>query len=468
MYKVMLLDDEPWELKGLKNMLPWNEHGFEVVCELINPLEALARLKEDRTFDVLVSDIRMPGLDGISLMKELRAFLPNLEIIFVSGYAEFEYAREALRSGAYDYLLKPIDLDLSDSLLSGLKDRLDEKRRSRLLLLEDSLEGGKPGFLEVFPEMNAALTCCVVIGGSFLTDCFEYIDAAMSFCIPRGPGCIVCLLAYDESFDPGAYLQSRFPQEMLGLSLPVPGSEAIKPNSLNRLITQAFTAFHSSFFLTPSSLCVYYETDQNTLRNIADHIHLLFSGKESEAIQLYLEELPEKLKEKTVNVAGIVRLWNQLMLLCLADSYEESCLLSVEHLLESFSDIRQLCQRLFRILQNQPQAKAERLGDDGREIYGSMIQYVNEHFREPISLQDIADHAHISFTYASKLFKKYTDMNYSKYLTRLRMELACELLSSTQETTEKICYMIGYNDYFYFNKTFKKYTGQTPLQYRQK
>lgn len=473
MYKVMLLDDEPWELKGLKNMLPWGDYGFRIASSLDNPLEALELLEKD-SFDVLVSDIRMPGLDGISLMKKIRTFDTDLEILFVSGYAEFEYAREALRAGAFDYLLKPLDLDLSAPLLSRLKEKLDEKNRVRLLRLIDQIGNEKTALCTLLHPKDTQ-TCLAIMGGDFLFTCFESSDSVLSFCIPHGRGCAVCFLACEASFQPEAFLIERYPDEHIGFSPPISAADAQKPGSLGRLMSQAFTAYHDSFFLLPaeSAPMHYHETNQNTLRSISDQIHALYSGGDSDRLKAYIDTLPGLLSSRTVNVNGLVRLWNHLMLLCLTDpdSYEDSCFSSVEELLETFSDIRQFCQRLSLLLTGSAQtgtgSGASASAVDGRQLYGAMIDYVNHHFRETITLQDVADCVHISFTYASKLFKKYADTNYSKYLIRLRMELACELLSSTEKSTEEICYDIGYNDYFYFSKTFKKYTGQTPLQYRR-
>ena len=475
MYKVMLLDDEPWELKGMKNMLPWGKYGFEVVSVLSNPLKALELLKAE-SFDVLVSDIRMPGLDGISLLKEIRSFDSNLEIIFVSGYAEFEYAREALRSGAYDYLLKPVDLDATDSLLSRLKSRLDEKKQDYMLRLMDKISGEKISLKELFPQIDESFSCYAVMGGSslasFLESCQEELPQHSSFwqlSLPYGQDCCLCFLACKDTFSPDAFLGERLPRQMLGCSLSLSGSELMALDGPSRLAMQAFTAYHSSFFLQPPGLYLYKETDGNALRDVSEQIHSLYMDKKTDELRSYLNQLPHTLQSISINVNGMVRLWNQLMLLLSdADLYEESCLLSAEHMLDRYSDIEKLTQELIVLLENQTVSCPEQSAEEGKHIYSAMIRYVNEHFTEPITLQDVADCVHVNFTYASKLFKKYTKTNYSKYLTELRMNLACRLLSNTDKTTEEICYEIGYKDYFYFNKTFKKHIGQTPLQYRRK
>ena len=107
-YRVILVDDEPVILRSLRVAVPWEELGLEIVGEARGGEAALELIRE-LSPHMVISDIRMPGMDGITLMKEVLAENANRLFIFVSGYGEFEYAREALREGAFDYLLKPID-----------------------------------------------------------------------------------------------------------------------------------------------------------------------------------------------------------------------------------------------------------------------------------------------------------------------------------------------------------------------
>lgn len=125
-YKVLLVDDEPIILRSLKVAIPWDELQMEIVGEARNGELAL-HLIEETTPQIIISDIRMPVIDGITLMKEILPKNSKLVFIFISGYGEFEYAREALRQGAFDYLLKPIDHDELVEMLYRAKTRLDEQ-----------------------------------------------------------------------------------------------------------------------------------------------------------------------------------------------------------------------------------------------------------------------------------------------------------------------------------------------------
>lgn len=133
-YKVLLVDDEPIILRSLKVAIPWDELGLSIVGEAKNGEAALQQIQQTAPH-IIISDIRMPVIDGITLMKEVLPRSAKLIFIFISGYGEFEYAREALRLGAFDYLLKPIDHDELVEMLKRARERLDRQKENEQLML---------------------------------------------------------------------------------------------------------------------------------------------------------------------------------------------------------------------------------------------------------------------------------------------------------------------------------------------
>ncbi|MDD3213181.1 MAG: response regulator [Eubacteriales bacterium] len=106
MYRLMLVDDEPEIRDGLLEIIDWPKEGFEVVGVAENGLEAL-QIAESVTPDLVVTDIRMPFLDGLEMARRMRAILPTVQFIVLSGYDEFEYARQAVQIQIEDYILSP-------------------------------------------------------------------------------------------------------------------------------------------------------------------------------------------------------------------------------------------------------------------------------------------------------------------------------------------------------------------------
>jgi two-component system response regulator YesN len=127
MFRVLLVDDEPWDLLGMEKGFPWSETGFSVIGQTTNPVEALDIILKEVP-DVIFTDIRMPEISGIELIKKARENNIKSEFIIVSGYAEFEYAKEVIKYSGYYYLLKPIDLDEAEELLKKLYIHLKQKQ----------------------------------------------------------------------------------------------------------------------------------------------------------------------------------------------------------------------------------------------------------------------------------------------------------------------------------------------------
>ncbi|HEY5562571.1 MAG TPA: response regulator [Clostridiaceae bacterium] len=142
MYKVVIVDDEPWVLLGIRNTFAWSTLGFEIIAELTNPYEALETILKEKP-EVVFCDVRMPGMTGIELLEKLRAEKRETEFIIVTGFAEFQYAQKALKNGAFDYLLKPINESIGEDILKRLKFYLDEKYGIKKEINQDETDNRK-------------------------------------------------------------------------------------------------------------------------------------------------------------------------------------------------------------------------------------------------------------------------------------------------------------------------------------
>lgn len=129
MFAVQLVDDEPIVRKGLKKLIPWEELGFEIVCEAENGEEALEQLASQKV-DVIITDIGMPIMNGIDFMKEARKNEYTGAIIVLTAYGEFEYAKSAIKYGVTDYILKPIEENQISEVLKEIRKKLEQKLKS--------------------------------------------------------------------------------------------------------------------------------------------------------------------------------------------------------------------------------------------------------------------------------------------------------------------------------------------------
>ncbi|WP_300304850.1 response regulator, partial [Anaerosolibacter sp.] len=140
MYRVLIVDDEPWALVVIKKAFNWEENGFEVIGETTSSKTAIDIISSEQP-DVVFTDIRMPNYDGIELIKIIRQKKIDTEFIIISGFAEFSYAQEAIRNGALDYCLKPMDPSKTDELLKRTYSYLENKKRLRNNDILEALKG---------------------------------------------------------------------------------------------------------------------------------------------------------------------------------------------------------------------------------------------------------------------------------------------------------------------------------------
>lgn len=141
MYRVFLADDEPWSLEVLKNVIDWTEQGFVISGEADDGELALKRILNLKP-DLVVSDIRMPGLDGLELLEEIRNRKLDTQVLLISGYTDFEYARQALLYGCMGYLVKPVDEKELLKYLQKVKELLKEKKEAEKKDEEVGKDGG--------------------------------------------------------------------------------------------------------------------------------------------------------------------------------------------------------------------------------------------------------------------------------------------------------------------------------------
>jgi two-component system response regulator YesN len=156
MYHLMIVDDEPIICNGLRASIPWQSLGFQVAATAGSGVEALALLRS-HPVDAILLDIQMPEMNGLEMIRVIRKTDPNLKVIIISGYSNFEYARESIKLRVEDYLLKPIDPKQVAAVFTALRARLDEERRP--------LEPAAPAYERIDPQKYAqSLIACIERG----------------------------------------------------------------------------------------------------------------------------------------------------------------------------------------------------------------------------------------------------------------------------------------------------------------
>lgn len=461
MYQVILLDDEPWALLGVQRIFPWEQYGFSISGSFSTPLEALDFLRE-HPVDFILSDIRMPGMDGIDFMDEVRKLNPDTVFAFVSGYADFSYAQQALRKGAYDYLLKPVSPEDAQAFTAHLADYLHSVMIAKDLstyqeMLRHSLSPG-----DVFPDFTqregwhfqGVLLSCPDLTRSPLS----FADTFPHHALNLGLGKYFYLVSSPEDICP--YIEKQLDQLPANCQIGLSSFLFADHNTMG-IISQAEQSLISLKFRNCYGMTQYIPFSKNSLKTITETLIRSVQNRDFSKCRHLLSDAVSQ----GIQPEDAIIIWNQLLLYTDSSSSlnREYGYLNLTKLDQHFRNYNDLWDSLLDILQND---QATVSPTPHNQLYERMLAYIKQHFTEDIYLKDISDFLFINFSYACELFKKYSGTTFSKFLTNLRMEKATSLLLSTDLSVEEICYQVGYNNYSYFNRVFKKIYDITPFQYR--
>ncbi|MDQ0901149.1 response regulator [Paenibacillus sp. V4I7] len=483
MYSVLIVDDEPWVAYGIKALIDWESLGYTVIGEAYNGLTALETIL-DKKPDVVISDIRMPGLNGIELLEQIKEQQLDTHVILVSGYAEFEYAQKAVRLGAFDYLLKQVDKNKLIDTLVRLKNVLTEKQKAYKgldLFLDDLFELLEPddkikisNFLTNkgidFEYPHYRFISCLY-GHSTFSDAEDGIITNNRIKYIRfrtGQNKISILLNYDEFNNPIDLLDfisvNLSDTQCIGIS-----SIGVFSTPVAKLYQESDIALFSSFNQQGQQMIEYKATDPAAaLTKTILKIEVAIKEQKQEQIHKGLDELCNECKSRHMLIDQISMFYNQIVSLIYKYYSNSEAINEIEYLnyyqiVRYYSSIEQLFQRIKAIFEQQAGEELLISNETAKKI----IDHIDASFTEDILLGDLSKQFNISLGYLSTLIKKETGITYTDYVTNKRLGLAKELLSGSTLSIHEIVERVGYKDYFHFNKLFKKYCGITPSKYRK-
>jgi two-component system response regulator YesN len=479
MYKVLLVDDEPWALIALEKVINWQDKGFDNVYEATNSLEALEIIKTEKP-DAVFTDIRMPGIDGLALIKNCRQNNIQSEFIVVSGYAEFNYAREALREGAFEYLLKPVNSADLEKLLSKLKQFLDSKRiRDDCKIFENLIENKKDA-IDIIDKLGVKFENNRFLCISMIAENIENIDETLS---TFGHKAILSLgfnrYVYLMDMNITVIREDIFeklkdiikPDQLIGLS-----EISDNINKMHKILNHAVIAMNDNSVNKNSNINVYKQVQHIFVKKSVNKLVESLKENRFKEPSKVIKEIIDTFVEKKMGIQECVLFYNQVVSYIVQNydslySLTEIEFIDYNYCINNFTDIYSLFNTIEELLLSITGAKLDKSNNINETVinenFKQLLKYVNEHFTEHLLLKELSAKYFINFTYCSELFKNTANLNFSEYITKLRLEKACRLLRETSSSIEQICSEVGYNDYYYFNKVFKKYKGITAAKYRR-
>lgn len=525
MLKVLIADDEQLICRLVQILADWETLGMEVVGTAENGLEALEKI-ENLQPDILITDIRMPGLSGLELIEEAKRCKPDLEVMIISGYAHFEYAQSAIKFGVGNYLLKPIKKEelmstlrmLGDRCLArqegALKDSRSRESRQRDMeriragLVRDVLnrETGEltretlreeyyfdcPGeYFQVFllkidcdrEEMGqAAVGLVKEKAKEILVPFVERAGGRTVFEFEEFTGCGIVnydrgqreelrrafrdgvneLDARKNLFGPVEFSLILGTEEEEAAGIPV-SAERAKHVLPERWVSGTGKVLES----VPRGCGDKRELLENYGRNIRDAMERMDMEEGRRAVRELQSGLMAMPGVCGRDVLEAVSAAGHLFVSRLETVRMEECL---QDFVERVGQCGSAAQ-VFAVLEIMQESL---MGDiltvrrnEALRPVRMAKQYVQKHFRESITLEDVCEATGFSVSYFSALFKKETGEGFSKYLTRVRMEEAKNLLRETGLPVAEICERVGYSDRKHFTAVFHKFTGLNPAEYRK-
>lgn len=486
MYRVILADDEITSIRYLKNIIHSFLPEYEIVAEAESGLAALDALKRESA-DLLITDIRMPGMDGLALAKAAREMDEDLRIVIVSGYSEFEYAKGAISAAVDDYLLKPLAIDGVVEVLRAVSSRLDalyeEKRRAVFLgLLKGDAISCK--WQERFLPKNLYRAALIRFGNlPLLRD-----NLIKSWTLPeiRLRDEVYWITGRDErefiligTLDEDRQSLSKYILDSPGdpsqaatvilLSSPRPPTDLHKSLAMMRKsLDDSLVIGRTQILSCPCrEIKVASPLPESELRKLENAIEtgnptalkelLVTWAVEWETVsvpQLWVEAYVDQITERAIlRIPGLSSRRVQL----------RGELGEVFFTASTFGDVTLgVWDVLFGTFTQNDTREAEAIAAD-------IQAYICHACVEPLTLQSAASFFGISQTYLGRLLRRYAHTSFSEYLTACRMNVAKNLIDAYPDMKLKdVAHCSGYEDPSYFSKVFLKQTGMTPSQYSEK
>ncbi|NMO94968.1 response regulator [Paenibacillus lemnae] len=472
--KMIIVDDERAGREGLMDFIDWRtDYGIEITGTAANGQEGYELYRSVQP-DIVLTDIKMPIMNGITMAEKIRASDKTVKIALLSAYSEFKYAQQAVKMGVDDYLLKPIE----ESELRKMMDRMTsemldhrERQHSRQYFLD--ILGGKK---EDYAALSGYSYQVFVLGkepelkfnasGMWLMEFYEGVNVG---------------IARYESVDPAAGFHNSARE---GFEVRYAGSRVQGPEEIRRSYKEAVLTQYIGFYWELKELeyaqvvrrrdqwSTHEAEIQQELMKLSDDIRAAVNGLDRSKVQAavhrtlhylshnqgldpaYVEDFIMRLASRMAEeFAGLNDIKDSLWELRIS-----------LHELEHFRQVKGILSGWLMMLTDKAEEK-QRKSDT--TIVQTVIGIIDQEYDRDIGLRTIAERVYLTPNYLGNIFRQETGMYFNDYLASLRMKKAAELLVAGADKVADIGEAVGMTSTSYFSSLFKKTFGVTPKEYRR-
>lgn len=520
MYKVMVVDDEMLVRIGIRSIMDWNEAGFEIIAEASNGEAAYEKYLALKPH-VVITDIKMPKKDGIWLTGKIKENNPDTEVIILTCYDDFHYAREALKYKVSNYILK-VEMEQQEicDIMKNIRENLDKKsnyiqsehenkeinkRKQQeyllALLLDErkSIDTIHDHFTKNQLQWNAHRYCLIQFDfktslndrtytkeniTNIISACMELVwnkfndKNYICFAKPFGKTITLFLMA-------GELGEMQLKNEIVSLKkslkqyLNIEVKSASTPimNSIEQMRAQVEWLFRAAdllFYVEKGGHLDYEERKQKQEQKYShDLVKEIGRDIEKNDENSICERL-QGMKKEFLNAKTSSFDMKYLMAQFISDmnKYFENYLgkraenLKIQQEIMQVEDFFEMMEIVETYLCSMRNSFLDYGADNSHFLIEKAVHYIEDNYKDKLLLEDVAGYVGISKYYFSYLFKKEKAINFTSYINKVRIDKAIDLLKNPQITVNQIYEEVGFNDQQYFSKTFKKYTGMTVTEYR--
>ena len=518
-YKVLIADDEHWTREKLRNLIDWGEYGLIFLEPATDGEDAMQKIKSNRP-DILITDINMPFMNGVRLLEEIQSKYPHMVTFVISGYDDFEYVKSTFISGAINYLIKPVSkIQLVNALTKALEkiskyeteqiellkaaSMIQDREYSQLLNGQNIWE-----FQLIVPNDIQGLTgmSLILIKIHDLAQLMKknkYDNNLLSYKIKTEIRSVVNdenLIVFNNSNRINEYIIITHLDEQelhkqvdklrvmvfhpleccvtICISKRIYANDNIQQNyvdAVSLLMTRIYS--HVDQIIMDhgenSGLWIQHATKENEKQlqsalaqgNVDRVKRVIFSN-------MGLSQCVEQ-KWSYLEVKQLVRrVLNIMMEYCIRNNHcvkageVESLTDSVDNAVSTL-DFNELSRALDDAIVELVPEHNELPGAGIRNEVYEVAKWIDEHYTEQITLTTLAEQNHVDSSYLSKVFHQEIGESLIVYITKRRVERAKQYIENGENGLAEIAFLVGYDDYAYFSRVFKKMTGVSPNGYRK-
>jgi two-component system, response regulator YesN len=526
---ICFIDDIQSVVDGISKQINWEHHGISVCGTAINGEDGLMLITSCKP-DIIVTDIRMPKLDGLELTRRVKELLPRSKVILMTGFSDFEYARQAVQLGAFDFITKPFSLAHIEEIVVKAKKEIEAIRNQ-----EDHIAELEQRVQESMPFLRQELFTLLLhhkVDEQEAEQRWEYVKPDL-----ESRHLLVMILEID-GFDDKHRDSPMNELELARFALKNITEETIAlytkgmvfRDSANRLVAVLNTPLSASAAAIAEACCQHVRLYTSITVSIGigrpvTYIHELYSSYDQALHALSYHFYTggnavisyEDIANTEISLPRSIRTAEQEMVYALQSGNVDQALLTLDHILNEFTDrsplpkpeyfislYYELAYMMLRAIQDKVPMNelsdlnmivregrvssersltdmkkilhsivtlgCERIENQNRSAAAKIIQeailYVKSNLDQDLSISTCAKEVHLSPSYFAGLFKKVTGMAFSQFVTQERMEMAKRLLLEDRQIQE-IAESLGYVERRYFTDVFKKYTQMTPSEFKQ-